>query len=357
MKVVIDGLAIRGMSLAIVTERILHGWQELDVADELHLMLAPTGELDVPPGVVVHRVPFGRSRAWSRIRAQNTALPQLCRRVGADVLFAPLPSTAVLPVPCPRVVLVHDLRHELRPKQFSRGARLIRLVSYGLAYRQATALVAISERTRNDLLDSRPWLRDRVVRVALHGSDHVEGWRPGPAPSRSALAFSQYGNKNAAGLLDAWRVLVDRGCDLPLRIVGAAPEPREQLLHRVAALGLEGAVTVLPWLPEEQFRQELAGAGMVVFPSDFEGFGLPTIEAMRLGIPVVISPDPALVEVAGGHATVIDGVSPADLADAVLRARSTAAAAIEAARDHARTFSWAGSAATIRATLAEAAGH
>src|SRR5436305_1690780 len=72
----------------------------------------------------------------------------------------------------------------------------------------------------------------------------------------------------------------------------------------VAKRGITASVELLPWLSDAEFESNFAGAALILFPSDVEGFGLPAIEAMLLGIPVVVSDDPALVEVTGGHAVV-----------------------------------------------------
>jgi glycosyltransferase involved in cell wall biosynthesis len=107
-------------------------------------------------------------------------------------------------------------------------------------------------------------------------------------------------------------------------------------------------------LSDEQFRGRFASAAMVVFPSDFEGFGLPAVEAMRLGIPVVVTPDPALLEVTGGHAAVMSGWGPPELADAVRRAQDTTADELAQAREHAAAFTWSRMATRTRAALMEA---
>ena len=116
-------------------------------------------------------------------------------------------------------------------------------------------------------------------------------------------------------------------------------------------LGLTDLVTVLPWLDPPSFRQQFASASLVVFPSDYEGFGLPAVEAMRLGIPVVVTPDPALLEVTGGQATVMDGWDAGSLARAVPQARRLPAEALARARAHAAGFTWRRTAATVRETL------
>ena len=84
----------------------------------------------------------------------------------------------------------------------------------------------------------------------------------------------------------------------------------------------------------------MRSASMVVFPSDFEGFGLPVVEGMLQGMPVVIGPEPATLEVAGGHASVLADWSPAALADAVAAAGTATPAQLESARAHAAAFTW-----------------
>lgn len=355
MNVVIDGLPLRGTSLAVVIEQLLAGWQRLGEDDAVHLVVGADADLKTPPEVEVHRVPLGRLHALTRLRAQTLELPRVCRTVRADVLLGSLPTTAAGPLPCPRAVVAHDLRHELRPDQFSRRALVLRQIGYGLGFRQADAVICISERTRDDLLWSRPWLRRRVVRVALLGADHVLDWDPAETEDQlgHAIAFGQYQNKNVDLVIDAWSILQRRSIDLPLVIVGLPDGARAAALGRISARNLEDRVTVHPWLTSGSFQRAFVSAGLVVFPSDFEGFGLPAIEAMRLGIPLVVSPDPALLEVTGGFATVVDGDGPEALADAVTAATQLADEQIAAARAHAASFTWERAASAVRAALVE----
>ena len=155
-------------------------------------------------------------------------------------------------------------------------------------------------------------------------------------------------------MLNAWAALTTRpGPTLPLRLVGVSGRERPRLTARIAELGIGDVVTVNPWLPVDSFQEQFASSSMVVFPSDFEGFGLPAVEAMRLGIPVVITPEPALLEVSGGHATVVEGPGPEALARAVEAARHVTPEALAAAKAHAAAFTWAAFASGVRDVLAE----
>lgn len=345
VRVLVNALPVRGTSLGVLTENLLQGWVE---SDEVHVVLRPGVELELPGRVTVHPV------GGQRVLAMEWAVPDLCRRLGADAMLGVTPATTFGPLPCPRVIMSLDVRHELRPRQFSYRTRLLRGVSYGIGYRRADAIVTISHRTREDLLRVHPWLRRQTITVAQLGADHVLRWpRPNHSDGLYALAFGQWGNKNVGLVLDAWAQLQHEGGDPPpLVIVGLPEAERVTLQADVAARGLAQLVTVKPWLDPDQFHRQFTGASLVVFPSDYEGFGLPALEAMRLGIPVVVTPDPALFEVTGGLATVMDGWDPAALARAVPVARARSAEDLERGVEHASEFTWERTAGAVRATLA-----
>jgi glycosyltransferase involved in cell wall biosynthesis len=344
VRVLVNALPVAGTSLGVVTQNLLRGWEE---PDDLHLVLRPGVDLDVPGRVTVH--PVGGQRLF----AMERAVPALCRRLRPDAVLGVTPATTVGPLPCPRAIIVHDVRHEVRPHQFPYRVRLLRAVSYGLAYRRADAIITVSHRTREDLLRFHPWLRRRQVVVAQNGADHVLSWpRPESRGAGYALAFGQWGNKNVGLVLEAWeRLQREDGNPLPLVIVGLSAADRVRVQADVASRGLTDLVTLKPWLDPDEFHRQFTGASLVVFPSDFEGFGLPALEAMRLGIRVVVTPDPALLEVTGGLATVMNGSDAAALVRAVPVARAQSDEDVERAVAHASAFTWRRMASEVRATL------
>jgi glycosyltransferase involved in cell wall biosynthesis len=346
VRVVVNAVPVRGTSLGVVTENLLKGWEQLGIDDELHLVLRPGVELDVPGSMEVLR--YG----GSRVAAMDWHVPALCRRVRADVMLGVTPATTMAPLPCPRGVIALDIRHELRPEQFSARTRLQRGVSYRIGYHQADAIMCISERTRDDLLEAHAYLRARRVVAAQLGADHVLSWAPRVDGPPYALAFGQWGNKNVGLVIDAWALLRQEGADvLPLVIVGLPADAREATVAHVHVHDLDDVVTVQPWLSTKEFQRTFTSASLVVFPSDFEGFGLPALEAMRLGIPVVVTPDKALLEVTGDRATVMDGWDAAALARAVPVAQATSEEDIKAGIEHASAFTWKRTATIVRSTL------
>jgi glycosyltransferase involved in cell wall biosynthesis len=351
MRIVIDAIPITGTSTAVVTQHLIDSLAGLDIRDEITVVIGPDAAVTMPPGVRVHRVGRGLvARLW----AQSVTLPRLCRKQRAEVVLGMIASTTHTPLPCPRCILVYDMRHELRPEQFLPRTLVARKISYRLSYRQARGIACISERTKHDLLAQHPRLDRIPVKVIHLGADHAAQWPTGNHEGEYAIAFGQYANKNVDLVLHAWADLKARNEHLPLRIFGIPEAGRATASAMIADLGLSDVVTTLPWLPAEEFHENFASASLVVFPSDFEGFGLPAIEAMVLGIPLVVSTDPALVEITGGHAVTTTSQSPAVLAEAVIRARHRSPEELEAAQRHAAGFTWRKSAARMREMLEEA---
>ncbi|KRF20961.1 hypothetical protein ASG90_00645 [Nocardioides sp. Soil797] len=353
MRLIVDALAADFGGIRTYVENLLAAWDDehRDTLDDELLVLVREGS-DLATGRHArHEVRIPRPAPVGRPWRQSVVTRQLVRDFRADAVLATMPSISLVRVGVPLGVVIHDLRHELRPEQFSRPRRLLRKVAYDRAYALADVIISVSQRSLDDLHKLHPSLQQTPARVVHHGADHVLSWPDVPARSGPAITFAHHTNKNPDLVLDAWAYGVRQGLDLPsLQILGTGDQ-RNALNSRVAELGLTGLVTLAPYLPEPEFREAMASASMIVFPSDFEGFGLPIVEGMRLGIPVVIGPEPASLEVAEGHASVMSSFSAPGLADAVVRASRFDEAHREAARQHAAEFTWARATQQTRAAL------
>lgn len=357
MRVVVDAMCAQFGGIATYTERLLEAWPHEYPGDELHVLLPERSDWwPLRREVVRHDAAVRRPAVVGRPASQTIHVPALAREVDADAVLATLPSTSLRGVGRALVVVVYDLRHELRPDQFTFARRTMRNLSYGRGYRLADVIISISRRSLDDLRRLHPDLDPRRHRMVHFGSDHIDSWARGE-PNGAAIAFGHHSNKNVDLVLDAWQLMASgNAAQSPPRLIllGLGRDGRERVAGEIGARGLEDVVELAPFLPQPDFERVLTGASMVVFPTDFEGFGLPVVEALRLRIPVVIGPESACLEVSGGHATVMDGWTAAALADAVRRAAATPAAQLDAGARHTDAMTWSAAVHGTRAALLDA---
>jgi glycosyltransferase involved in cell wall biosynthesis len=202
--------------------------------------------------------------------------------------------------------------------------------------------------------------RDRMA-VCPHGAP---GWTPrASAPERGYLLFigTLEPRKNVGGLLDAYQVLLERGIPVPeLRLAGTATAAAAEWLERIERAPLKGIVRHLGYVQPVDTRQLYEGARALVMPSFEEGFGIPVLEAMTLGVPVVAARRGSLPEVLGDAGLLVDPTNPAEIADAIARILSDRESAAEcAARGIARSaqFRWETTARRVYDTYREAIEH
>lgn len=351
MKVLVDAVGCGNGGISTYVVNLLRTWHLEFPDDELRLLLSNHDQQVAVRGVTVSQVSVPRPDLLWRPILETRAVRRIARTWRPDAVIAARPSTTLLGLDVPLVVVVHDLRHELRPEQFPASRRAIRTLSYRRAYAVARGYICISQRTLNDFHQLHPHLRSRPAAVVHHGADHVADW-PRTDVEPYVIAFGHHSNKNVEMVLEAWRDLVTAGvvtATTPkLNVVGLAEHSRAELDGLVDAMGIRDHVVLSPYLADDDFHALMVGCAVVLFPSDFEGFGLPVVEAMQLGKPVVVGPDEAIREVAQGHATMMPAFTSAALADAIRTALTEAPEAIAAAREYATTtFTWA---RTVRQT-------
>lgn len=339
LKLVVDAVCAEYGGNRTYVDHLLGRWHAVRPDDELHVVV-PAGSTLSTYGHARHELAVKSPSVLRRPLAQTRVLHRLVAEVRPDAVLATAPPTTLRRLGVPLAVVVLDLRHEILPHQFSRGRRLIRKLAYGRSFRIADGFLTISARTLDDLHTKHPGTQSVPGTVTHLGADHVLSW---PAPSRGgpAIAFGHHTNKNPDLVLRAWSTALGRGDQLPpLVILGTSGSARQRLQDLIDTEHLGAAVTLAPFLDDEAFMQMLTTASLVVFPSDFEGFGLPIVEGMLLGKPVVISPEPGSAEVAGGNAVVMSGWQPEHLADAVVEALSRSGEDLQRAADWAATFTW-----------------
>ena len=253
----------------------------------------------------------------ARILWEQAALPLAAARLRLDALFNP-GFTAPLACPCPQVTVFHDLQHKRHPEYF----RWFDLPFWNFflfwSAHVSRLILAVSEATATDL---RRYYRlpDSKVRVAPHGVD-PEFFAVARAPAPFLLAVSTlHPHKNLDGLLRAFAEFHRRRPDLRLVVCGLDGFASGALHELRDSLGLGGAVDFPGWIPREDLLDLFARAWAFIYPSKFEGFGLPVLEALAAGVPCACSGIEPLASIAGDAALPFDPLDEAAFVQALVR--------------------------------------
>ncbi len=320
-----------------------------------------TGDSLLPAGAPNFKVlasQVSASNRPARILWEQMALPLSAAAHKLDVLFNP-GFTAPVFCPCPQVTVFHDLQHKRHPEYFRWfDLPFWRALLFSSAHR-SKLLVAVSEATREDLHRFYRIPTDRV-RVVPHGVDTAFfGLHAVPAASPYLLAVSTlHPHKNLDGLLTAFSEFSRRHPEYCLVVAGLKgfhTAPLEELRDR---LGLADRVTFTGWIPREDLYALFAGARAFVYPSRFEGFGMPILEALAAGLPTACANVEPMAGIAGGAALLFDPDDAAALAACLetLACNDTERERLRiAGPKRAAEFSWHAAAKATLAVLQEAA--
>jgi glycosyltransferase involved in cell wall biosynthesis len=271
----------------------------------------------VPVGVEAIHVP-ARSQEWR----MAWSLPRLLRALRPAL--AHFQHALPLGCPCPAVITVHDLSFVREPASMPLRDRLVFRLAVRRAVRRADRVLAVSERTRRDLLEVYG-LRPERVAVTPNGVDPI--FAPGDGHDSYALFVGAIQRrKDPLAAADAAQAA-------GLRLVAVGPRKDERLARELEERGAD----VRGYLPKESLAALYRRAACLVLPTRYEGFGLPVLEAMASGTPVVASPDPAVREVAADAAVY---APPGELAAAIAAALADRPRLAAAGLERARRFTW-----------------
>lgn len=317
--------------------------------------------LPAPDGVAapyVHRFSAGARRLY----VDQVQIPRLARRLEADAIHYPANIGAVSPVRTPQLLTVHDLSFVRHPEWFRWERSVYYRRGVEASVRKAAHVFSVSESTGRELVELLHVPADRIT-VTHNGVD------PGMGPaadSAVAAARQRYGlpercfiylgtlepRKNLATLVEAFDQLA---ASLPLDLVLAGRKGWKTgpILEAVRQARHADRIHLPGFVPNEDLAAVLSAAEVFVYPSLYEGFGIPLADALACGVPAVTGNTTSLPEVAGDAALTVDASDPAALAEAMrravvdtdLRARLAARGPEQVAR-----FTWDTTAAATLAT-------
>ena len=271
------------------------------------------------------RVPDGvealELRAGSQELRMAWRLPRLLRRVRPRL--AHFQHSLPLRGGGRSVLTVHDLSFEREPELMPRKDRWVFKTVVPRSAKRANRVIAVSDRTRDDLIELYG-IAEEKIRVIPHGVDPA--YSPGGGKGGGYLLFvgAVQRRKDPRAALEAAQEL-----RMPLVVVGPEREPALATELRTLGADLRG------YVEKCELARLYRSAAALVVPSRYEGFGLPVLEAMASGTPVVAAPDRALQEVGGDAA-----IFTRDFADGVRRALADRERLVAASLERARAFSW-----------------
>lgn len=290
----------------------------------------------------------------ARLWREHVLLPLTCRKEQVDLLHCPKSAIPFIS-PCPTVVTLHDLIPLRHPETEKFAARLYWRLQIPIAARRSSFIITDSEHAREEIIADFRVAPERIKAVMLGFNPAMLERRE---PAEAAAVRLKYGlpesyilyvgtiqpRKNINTLIEAYYRLIQQRKEMPrLVIVGRKGWLYDKLFARIAELGLVDKVIFTGFVPDEELPYIYDGARLFAYLSFFEGFGLPPLEAMACGIPVVTSNSTSLPEVVGDAGITVPPEDVDKVAAAIVRVLDDAGFATllgQRGRERARLFSW-----------------
>ena len=326
---------------ALLVLRLLRALLARPDAHEYHLLVKPAAASAVSgliaAGAILHRLGPGLDvEEPRRLRREVRRLPDLLARVlpdaasltksGAGILFSPLGSAAFHEPRLLHVAVIHDGFQELTYPRFFSDAEKRRRRAFRSDLRRVDLIVAVSETARAEALGRLGVPGDRIIAVPnTVGLADLRAGAPGGPPSDPRIVAGSYllypanawPHKNHERLIRAFARASRRMEEAKLVLCGDFFRSLDSLRQLAAAAKVDDRVVFLPYLPEREAWALIRSARLLVFPSLYEGFGMPVLEAMALGTPVACSDLPVLREVAGDSALFFEPEDESSISDAL----------------------------------------
>jgi len=312
--------------------------QQVDSANEYTLILSRLNA----PGIEIHGDNFRKlvknysipSTGWfCRGVLRNLLKVDILRtaydRLNLDAIHHPFTTLNPNRLKTKSILTFHDMQHEFYPEFFSADELEYRSQTYRPSAEEAVRIIAISEHVKSCLVEKYQLSPDKIdVIYNGFGADYeiiedprkLESIKNRYGLTRPFLYYpaATWPHKNHKNLLMAVKLLIDRyNFDGHLVLSGANFQAHSDVMQEVKRLGLDNTVKALGYLPYDDLPALFNLARIMVYPSLFEGFGIPLVEAMACGCPVICSDRTSLPEVAGEAALLIDPTSPEDIADKI----------------------------------------
>ena len=359
MRIAVSGyIGPRKTGIGVVTENILKSLLSIDAeGDDFVVFCNSDTELSLEPNehLKIIRYNVSRSSGLGNLFWMLFVYPIRCLQIGADLSIIPNVTCLLLKF-CPTIVIIHDLIEFKVPNKFGRLRMIYRHFAVPLTARRSDRIVTDSWSSKRDIV-SDLCISDKKVKVIYPGI------RPGGAldlekksEPQTATRLSipkdyllyvgtiDHPGKNGIALIKAYDRLTPDLKDRLYIVYAGKPGPGfRHIEQEIQKCGIEDRAIFLGFVAEECLPRLYANCRVFVFPSRYEGFGLPVLEAMKWGAPVITANNSSLIEAAGDagilrDADDIDGIAAA--IERVCRDESYRRDLIARGKQHAARFSW-----------------
>lgn len=275
---------------------------------------------------VIHRVSRRLLKGKpSRYRGGTSLLKQL----KADLLFCPFTAPNFWDPAIPNISTIHDLQYKTYPQFFEAEDVAHRDRIFLEAVRNSTLLTAVSDYARDSAIRHGRFAADRIRTIHHRLAQRVDSARENPNKILQKWGLTQnrflvypanfWRHKNHEMLLTGFAMATQSGLpsDIKLVLTGAPTERQAFLIDSSKKMGLENRVIFPGYVTNEELGTLLKASLGMIFPSLYEGFGMPVIEAMALGVPVASSRSASLAEIAGDAALLFDARKPREVEGAI----------------------------------------
>lgn len=284
-------------------------------------------QFEIVPVAEKHRPPI------ANIRWHQQALPRLCREMGLDIIHVPSYRRLLWSQPCARVATIHDLAPFRVAGKYDLARMLYGRVVVKRIARRQEAIIAVSHNTAADLQQFFGIPQSRI-RVVHNGLEHARFY---PRDTRSArasvakkfnlsapfflyVARLEHPGKNHVRLIQAFEEFKQRTQSPCQLAFGGSDWHGAEVIHqRAAASPFAKEIHFLGFVSDEDLPPLYSAAEAFVYPSLYEGFGMPPVEAMACGCPVICSDRGSLGEVVSDAALIVDPENSGDMANALVR--------------------------------------
>lgn len=304
------------------------------------------------------------AKPWSHYWTQTRMWADLYS-IKPDVLFMPIQQLpAIRPRQTKTIAVIHDLAYHYYPEQYQYKDWLLLNIFGSLAIHEADALICVSQATADDV--AKFYGRTKNVHVVHHGVDH-ERFTPHEGPASDKLIQTYpvltkpyilylgqiQPRKNLIRLMDAFETIASTMPDMQLVIAGGHGWHKKPIVAAADASPVRDRIHMLGKVDDALLPDLYAHASVFVLPSLYEGFGIPVLEAMACGAPVVTSDTSSMPEIAGDAAVLVNPSSVDDIARGIREAYSMRESLREKGIAQAQQFTWE---TTARKTLDVIAG-